>query len=519
MQYNTMIKVVLLLSMVMNASCHVHKDVPVSAHALEEAVRIQLASLSLDQKIGQLFMVPAVSCEVQNTAFMATQPYAMHKEYIEELITQYHAGGVIFLGRGEPEKQIARTRGYQQLSAIPLFIGMDFEWGLDMRLNDTVRFPRAMTQGALSDERIIYEIGVEIGRQSRAMGVHLVFAPVVDVNNNPANPVINSRSFGDDPEAVARKAILMMQGLRDGGVVSCAKHFIGHGDTHIDSHEDLPTITHDRNRLDAVELYPFKRLIAAGVPAIMIAHLAVPALEPRANVPASLSYAIVTKLLKHELGFEGLVITDGLGMVGVTKNRERGEPEYEALLAGSDLLLCPVDVPRAVELIKQALADGRFTAAELDQRVLKILRLKAVCAQQSARAFKPEYDRTLLHTPHAYALKKQAYTQAVTLVRDNQHLLPISSEKSSVMYITGLRTPHDVAQRASAIRQEIDALRAEGRDVVAVLFGTPYALPLLDRVGTVIVAYEDDPDAREAVAKILSGELHASGILPVTVQA
>src|SRR5579871_4009939 len=293
-------------------------------------VHEQLQQLSEDQKIGQLFMVAAVCDEQMNTDFMKTAPYTMDKEHVENLITKHGIGGIIWLGNGTPHKQIERTQHYQKLSRIPLLVAQDLEWGLSMRLKsdegtqNVLRFPRAMTLGALTDDNLIYEVGNEIGRQAQQLGVHMNLAPVVDVNNNPENPIIHDRSFGDDPYAVARKSSAFMRGLRDGGIITCAKHFPGHGNTATDSHHALPFMTQSAEELEAVELVPFKQQIADGVAAVMVAHLEVPALEAQPKVPTSLSYAVVTQLLKQKLGFKGLVMPDGLGMRGITDHYNAG---------------------------------------------------------------------------------------------------------------------------------------------------------------------------------------------------
>lgn len=371
-----------------------------------------LKQLTLEQKIGQLIVVAAVSDPAMNTEFMQESVYSMDADYVKKIITNYHVGGIIFLGMSEIGKQFSLTQEFQQLSTIPLLVCMDFEWGLTMRLGDAMNFPRNDVLGRLSVDQddLVYQMGYEIGNQCKALGVHINLAPVVDVNNNAYNPVIKNRSFGADKELVAHKAILFMQGLHDAGIMACAKHFPGHGDTSVDSHYDLACIMHLRERLDDIELYPFKKMIDAGCMAIMTAHLEVPALEPIRNLPTSLSYAVVTALLKKELGFEGLIITDGLGMVGVTKYHQPGELELKALQAGNDLLLCPVDVPKAVAAIKKAINDGRFSQQELDERVLKVLKFKAWAKCGSM----PELlDKKKLFSESAQVLQQKLFAFAV----------------------------------------------------------------------------------------------------------
>lgn len=343
-----------------------------------------IKNLTLDEKIGQLFMVAAVADEEIAKDIMEKKPYRLDKEYIEKLITQNLVGGVIFLGKSDYKKQIQRTKYFQNLSNIPLLIGQDLEPGRvgAERFPDFARFANNKKLGLRNDEKYTYNTAIEIGNIAKTLGVHLVFAPIADVNNNPNNPVINDRSFGDNPQLVAKHAIAFARGLHDAGIIACVKHFPGHGDTNVDSHYDLPLIAHNKERLHAIELAPFKELIAANIPMIMTAHLEVPALEDEKNMPSSLSKKIVTDLLQNEFGFDGLIITDALDMGGVTKNYNDRESSSQALLAGNDILLCPVDVPAGITAIKQALADGRITEKEIDAHVEKILAIKkSICLQ------------------------------------------------------------------------------------------------------------------------------------------
>jgi beta-glucosidase-like glycosyl hydrolase len=339
---------------------------------------ITIDQLTLDQKIGQLFMVAAVADEEVAKDFLHQKTYRMDKEYIEQLITQYHIGGIIYLGKSDYHKQKERTQHFQNISHIPLLIGQDLEPGRVgiSRLNEMQKFSNNQTLGNKNNKDETYQTALEIGKLCKELGVHINFAPVADVNNNPDNPVINNRSFGDNPELVTTHALAFAQGLHDAGIIACAKHFPGHGDTNVDSHEDLPLIKHDRKRLDIVELYPFKQLIHANIPVIMIAHLEVPVLEEQPKTPSTVSKKIVTHLLRDELNFKGLIITDGLDMQGITDHYFNGQAELQALLAGNDILLSPVDVPAAVTIIKQAVADNIITEQDIDAHVKKILSVK-----------------------------------------------------------------------------------------------------------------------------------------------
>ncbi len=343
-----------------------------------QPMNISINQLTLDQKIGQLFMVAAVADEEIAKDFLSKKSYRMDKEYIEQLITQYHIGGIIYLGKSDTKKQIERTQYFQNISAIPLLVGQDLEPGRVgvSRLQTMQKFHNNQKLGQINSEEETYQTALEIGKFCKQLGVHINFAPVADVNNNPNNPVINDRSFGDDPELVTQHAIAFAQGLRDAGIIACAKHFPGHGDTNVDSHFDLPLIPHNKKRLHAIELAPFKQLIANNIPAIMIGHLEVPAFEEQIKLPSSLSKKIVTDLLRKELGFEGLIITDGLDMGGITHYYSDGQAELHALLAGNDILLSPVDVPAAVAAIKKALSENRISEQEINTHVEKILHIK-----------------------------------------------------------------------------------------------------------------------------------------------
>ncbi len=532
-----------------------------------------LASLTLQQKIGQLFVVAAASNFDQPNELLASSmfasPYKMNEEYVNWLIKNYHVGGVIFLYKSDPKKQTALTKKFQQLASIPLLIAQDCEWGLSMRLDGdpdkVVRYPRNMTLGAIVNESLIYDIGYEIGQQCAAIGVHMNCAPVVDVNNNPENPVIHDRSFGDDPERIAHYGALFAQGLQDAGVIACAKHFPGHGDTTVDSHIALPVIKHTKERLEAIELLPFKKLIDNGVSAIMTAHLAIPALDATPHQPSSMSYKIVTEKLKNSMNFQGLIITDGLGMQAITNYYKPGELELAAFLAGNDILLCPLDVPRAAMLIEKSVQSGKISQTDLDKRVLKILQAKAWAFEQQ-KNYKQKQTQDFLIRPEAYALQKKAYQQAITLVKKPHDLAFEESllEQSCVLQIgtlkddvflkkltqhtqnahtysthlnnTELQTCLTITKNfdtviialsgitknssqqfgiANNTRALINMLKTAGKKVHVIVFGTPYCLPLLEKADTLIMAYEDAPAAQKASAKVVLGKIKARGKLPV----
>jgi beta-N-acetylhexosaminidase len=288
---------------------------------------------------------------------------------------------------------------------------MDLEWGLAMRLDSTIRFPRQMTLGALRSDTLIEAMGLEIAREMTRLGVQVSFSPVVDVNNNPANPVINDRSFGEDRELVARKGIAYMRGLQRGGVIATAKHFPGHGDTDTDSHLGLPLIAHSRTRLDSLELYPFGRLVDEGLSAMMVGHLEVPALDSTKGLPSTLSEPIVSGILERELGFKGLVFTDALNMKGVANADKPGEIELRALLAGNDVMLFPQDPIKAIERIKAAVENKEVDRALIDHKCLKVLRAKEWAHLNDLKPVKLENLYADLNSTHGQLLRRDLYAQ------------------------------------------------------------------------------------------------------------
>jgi beta-N-acetylhexosaminidase len=528
-----------------------------------------LSSLTLDQKIGQLFMV-AASSNTQNAEILASNKaftYNVDPKHTEMLIKRYHIGGLIFFGKGSPVDQVKATNYYQSIAKHPLLIAQDLEWGLDMRHQNVVRFPCNLVLGAIENPQLIYRFGREVGRQCKEIGVHINFAPVVDINNNPNNPVIGTRSFGENKERVALYGILAMQGMRDEGVGTSAKHFTGHGDVDIDSHISLPTVPHDKKRLESVELFPFSALMAAGVSSVMTAHLKTAQLDDQ--YPVSLSKKIVTDWLRKKYRYEGLIITDALGMGGVTEVAQPGEIELLALKAGNDILLCPLDVPKAFEMIKKAVQDGEISEQEIDEHVLRIFGAKRFLL--SPNKLNPENLMGRLNTADAFQLKKELYRSAATLLRNNltpswfqtAPLICISLNdednvldqffsrfkkashlffdmKTDSMAIEGIlngsvHNPHEGYLLAIAPGSYWSVLKNKGQQVLSTLisyfstqdkpvvlavFDSPYILhhfTPLHMFDTVVVGYEDDEDAQEAVQDILLGNLDPVGKLPISL--
>ncbi|HEX6224424.1 MAG TPA: glycoside hydrolase family 3 N-terminal domain-containing protein, partial [Chryseolinea sp.] len=315
-------------------------------------------TLNTDERIAQLIMVAAYSDRDED-----------HKKEILRTIREQKVGGLIFF-QGGPIRQSRLINEYQAESKVPLLIAMDAEWGLGMRLDSTISFPFQMTLGAVQNDSLIYQMGAEVARQLKRAGIHVNFAPVVDVNNNPGNPVINYRSFGEDKNNVARKAIAYMKGMQDNGIITTAKHFPGHGDTGTDSHYALPQINHSRERLDSLELYPFREIIRAGIAGVMVAHLNIPVLDSSAR-PSTLSKAIITDLLRNDLGFNGLIVTDAMNMRAVTASNPPGVVDRDALIAGNDMLEFTEDVVRTISEVKKAIKLGLITQKEIDEKCKK----------------------------------------------------------------------------------------------------------------------------------------------------
>ena len=354
-------------------------------------------SLSEEQRIAQLFLVAAYSNKDET-----------HASAIEELIQRYNIGGLVFF-QGTPTSQGVLTNRYQKITKTPLLIAMDAECGLGMRLEATISYPQQMTLGALRDDALLYDMGTEIARQLKRIGVHINFAPVMDINNNPNNPVIGNRSFGEFGNQVANKGIAYIKGLQNNGILAVAKHFPGHGDTNIDSHHALPTIAHDAHRLNTLELLPFKEAIAAGIQGIMVAHLHVPAYDNTPQLATTLSKKVVTSLLKKQLKFQGLVLTDALNMKSVSTYHQPGEVDLRALQAGNDILVFPEDVPKAITLIQQAVQNQELDAEVINKKVKRLLRLKYQMALHTWQPIEIQNVETQLHTPQGCLLKQQLF--------------------------------------------------------------------------------------------------------------
>lgn len=510
-------------------------------------------NMTLQEKVGQLFMVAAYSN--RNNA---------HTDSIKKMITNNHLGGLVFF-QGGPVRQATLTNAYQSISKVPLMIGIDAEWGLNMRLDSTSRYPYNMTLGAISNDSIIYKIGMQIGKDCRRMGIHVNFAPVVDINTNPKNPIIGVRSFGEDKYNVTKKAIAFTNGLQSQGVLACAKHFPGHGDTATDSHKTLPTISFDAKRIDSVELYPFKKVFNSGIASVMVAHLNVPSLESTEGLPSSLSHNIVTNILKEKLGFKGLIFTDALNMKGAANYKNPGDIDLAAFKAGNDVLLFSENAPKAISLIIEAYNVQDISDERLEYSVKKILEAKF---DTNLNQYQPIEISNLisdLNTIDNESLYHDVISKAITVVKNDNQLLPIAKKnKKKVAYVkigngknaeflntlesftqvdvlteTNLEVllkktkKYDlviVGYHQANARKTLEISKnnqlwiqkiAKNSNVILSAFSSLYCLSNLSfkNIETVLVAYENSSVSQKATAQIIFGEYKAVGKLPASINS
>ncbi len=508
-------------------------------------------SLTPKERIGQLFMVAAYSNRDE-----------AHVQHIDSLIAEHNIGGLIFF-QGGPERQVQLSNRYQKQSKVPLAIAMDAEWGVGMRLDSVLDFPKQMTLGAIQDSRWVYEMGKEVAHQFQLMGMHINFAPVADVNVNPKNPVIGFRSFGESPERVAKMSAAYMKGLQDHGIMANAKHFPGHGDTQVDSHYDLPVINHDSTRLSEIELYPFRKLFRDSLMSIMVAHLQVPSLDNRPNTPTTLSAPTVTHLLKNKMGFEGLVFTDAMNMKGVAKYYEPGEADVKALQAGNDIILFPVDVAKGIDQVQKAIEKGELDQVSLEERVIKVLKAKYWMGLHQPKLIP---DQGLVHkinNDFALSLNRLLYQKAITVVNNKENFIPVTSLRQQTFASLSLgQGEREVFQRGlnryakfdhyasnkvdstlfaslsaydqvvvnvqgitnspknqhNVKNEEINFIRRlqEQTEVIVIASGNAYALQYFQGIDHLICTYEDNEIIQDIVPQIIFGGLKAEGRLPIT---
>lgn len=513
-------------------------------------------TMTPNERIAQLIFIRAYSTDNQQNI-----------DQVKKLVSEKHVGGIVFF-QGSPVRQAELTNQYQSMSKIPLFISIDAEWGLGMRLDSVIPFPHQMMLGAVKDSTLIYEVGRAIGRQCKRIGVQINFAPVVDINNNPDNPVINDRSFGENKYHVARWALQYMKGLQSMGVMACAKHFPGHGDTNVDSHKALPVINKSMEELKALELYPFQEMINHAVASIMVAHLDIPAIDSRSHRPMSLSHKAINNLLRNDMGFSGLVFTDALEMKGVSDYFRNGRAGVEALKAGDDVLLLPLDVDKCIQAIKQAIAGHKLSWETINSKVKKVLMAKYKAGLSD---WQPVNTENLTHDLNegTLALTRELDMNAITALNNENYLLPFTKADTSRIaflsiggelpaFLNRIRQYHKVedynfskkenyrdgAELASVLKKNYDKIilgignynrypahnygltdpeisliqqLQQEKPTVTLAFGNPYAIKHFCQGPAVIAAYNDDEIMQEVVADLLFGAFDPRGELPVTV--
>ena len=504
------------------------------------------AKLSMDERIGQLYIVALYTNKDQN-----------HISGVRKLVEQERIGGIILM-QDDAEQEIALVNEFQKKSRVPMLFGMDAEWGLYQRIKTAHKFPWAMTLGAIQDNGLVYEMASKIAEDAKKMGIYWNFAPVVDVNTNPKNPIIGNRSFGSDVQNVIAKALAYAQGLQDNGVLAVIKHFPGHGDTDVDSHLDLPVVKHSLERLNKIELAPFKALMDKKIGGAMIAHLYVPQLEKGKNIPASISYDIVTNLLKNKFRYEGLVITDALNMNAVAKKYPAGELDLRAFKAGNDVLLFSQDVPTGKKLIKEAIQKGEISEKRLEESVKKILKTKYLLGLQNLRPLSSEGINNDLNNDSHAKISEKLYANALTLLKDEKQLFPLREKEvyylpleeasheaflqelskeikvkkisfkeilsipENAVVIIGLHKDNSTAYKPYRVSWEskrlINQVKSRNK-VILNVFGSPYALQDVDISGisSVLVSYENNPLSMKATAEAYLGKQKINGRLPVVV--
>ncbi|SFF46393.1 glycoside hydrolase family 3 protein [Thermoflexibacter ruber] len=517
-------------------------------------------TFSEEDKIAQLFFAAAYSNRSK-----------AEEDAVSNLIKKHHIGGLVFF-QGSPTKQAELTNRYQTESNVPLMIAMDAEWGLGMRLDSTISFPYQMALGATAEDNLIYEMGAEIAQQFKRIGMHINFAPVADVNNNANNPVINYRSFGEDKVKVVQKAYAYMKGMQDNGLITSAKHFPGHGDTDVDSHYGLPVIKHSRERLEDIELYPFKELINKGLNGIMVAHMNIPALDNTPNLPTTLSQPVITNLLRNDLGFKGLIFTDAMNMKGVTAYHPAGEAEVKALLAGNDIMELSENIPKAIEAIKSAVKQGVIQQESINEKCKKVLTAKYDLGLAKWEKINLNNLTQDLNNEKAKTLNRQLSAATLTLLKNEANLLPLKNiEKQEIavisigsgsntslqnkanelakiesfslpitansqsiqkvksklrkfdVVIVGLhdtqKRPNNKVEYSADLQSFIGELAQNPKSVIVVL-KNPYTLARfknIEKTKQLIMMYYDCENAQEAAINFIFGKGFATGKMPVSV--
>lgn len=558
------------------------------AHRLERQVERTLKKMSTREKVAQLMVS-------QTDSYIFSDKHAL---LTDTLVGIEGIGGLLIIQDSLP-RYLNRMNELQAMSKVPMLVSIDGEWGPSMRFGEFPFFPQQMQLGALSDDSLIYEMGLAVAEQCEMVNIHINYAPVVDININPKNPVIHARSFGEDRDKVTQFARAYMQGMQDGGIVACSKHFPGHGDTEVDSHKGLPILPFSRERLDSMELYPFRDQIKEGVKMVMMGHLHIPALD---SAVSSISYPIVTGLLKEELGFDGVVVTDALTMKGVSENMESADIALAAYKAGVDILLKPGDIIASIDRLEEAMESGECDIEDLNNRVRKVLRMKAEFGMldrgYSAHVDTTDISNRVKKEAHI-ALTRELSEKTMTLVDNKAGMIPLDASKriayvaynakhiplhreygdieglsgynpatgmvdsTTMMYQHLLKngngkgevhyfTLDKKSSKADIVavekhlkdydvvilachdprgRSRKDLIHADHMDILGKLvkkhhpilvhFGSPYGLaelPWMEELGGVLVGYQDSENNQRAAAKVLTGEIEAQGVLPVSIR-
>lgn len=539
----------MLFILLVLTSCQITLDAQTRAE--KKWVKHQFKSLSLDEKIAQLMVLRAHS-----------NWDAKKIDSLAELIKQYNIGGLCFF-QGGPIRQAIQTNNYQRIAKTPLLITIDAEWGLGMRLDSVDMFPRQLSLGAMPNKQLVYEMGAAIAAQCKRLGIQVNYAPDIDINNNPANPVINDRSFGQNKKTVIDYGIAYMKGLQDNGIMATAKHFPGHGDVSVDSHKDIPVVNKTRAELDSLELAPFKALINAGIESVMVAHLSVPAIDNADKRPTSLSAKAVNGVLKNELGFKGISVTDALDMKAISNYYPEGEANVQAILAGNDMLCLPGDIGQSIKKVKEAISEERLTVKDIDTRVKKVLSakyryglsqvklidtnniiadlnqsvvsLKTAMAKQSL-TYVNANQRTIIKKGKKIAYlvlnsnKANAISNALSIGYEASVYFSNGSDSNALKNIEQQLTSYDQVivglhnyNRRPANHFEIPSniiqfLKRPGHENwTHIILGNPYAVAEFPNIHNILFAYEDNAQTQNAVLQWLEGAIEAVGVLPVTV--
>jgi len=514
--------------------------------------------LSKHDRIAQLFMVRA-----------HTDKGKAYEDSIGRVIKKERIGGLVFF-QGGPGRQAILTNEYQSLSKVPLLIAMDAEWGLGMRLDSTVSYPYQMTLGAIQNDNLIYEMGRQVALDFKRLGMHVNFAPDADINNNPKNPVIGYRSFGDNKYKVTAKIGAYMKGLQDNNIMVSLKHFPGHGDTDVDSHYDLPKLPFTRERLDSLEMFPFRELVKQGASGVMVAHMSIPALDNTPNLPSTLSQPIVTGILKEEMNFKGLIFSDAMGMKGVVKFFPNGEADVRGIIAGNDVIELSENSDRAIKLVRKAIRTNRLSWDRIDESVKKILTAKYWVGLDNLQPVNTSNVVADLNRPEALVLNQRLADAAITILSSDSQISSLDKTKKTAVLSMGTTKltlfqnmlkadldnttnfilakdasandianvakelqsydqiivgVYDMRKRPPAVLDYSNSMKlfiaqlAKMNSTIAV-FANPYTLaglPGIESAKTLLLNYQNTEEAQKASARVVSGKLKASGKLPVSI--